>query len=126
MNRTFRFAGALFGLFLVFALFSMPAYAEPSDKNIVSRAPKVDNVELNYLTAGHGPAVILLHGYAETSRMWRPIIPVLAEKFTVTAGSSWDRRLVDSSGQDRHDNFRESDPRACALVRDREGESGRP
>jgi pimeloyl-ACP methyl ester carboxylesterase len=40
---------------------------------------------LHYLTAGHGPTVILLHGYAETSRMWRPIIPVLAEKFTVIA-----------------------------------------
>jgi pimeloyl-ACP methyl ester carboxylesterase len=29
--------------------------------------------------------VVLLHGYAETSRMWRPIIPTLAEKFTVIA-----------------------------------------
>jgi len=36
--------------------------------------------------AGHGSAtVILLHGFAETSRMWRPIIPSLAEKFTVIA-----------------------------------------
>jgi pimeloyl-ACP methyl ester carboxylesterase len=43
-------------------------------------------VQLHYLTAGHGPAtVILLHGFAETSRMWRPIIPTLAEKFTVIA-----------------------------------------
>jgi len=42
-------------------------------------------VKLHYLTAGHGPAVILLHGYAETSRMWRPLIPRLAEKFTVIA-----------------------------------------
>ena len=85
MNRTFPFAGALFGLFFVFALFSGPACAETSDKNIVSRTAKIDNVELHYLTAGHGPAVILLHGYAETSRMWRPIIPLLAEKFTVIA-----------------------------------------
>ena len=47
---------------------------------------KIDNVQLHYLTAGHGPAtVILLHGFAETSRMWRPIIPKLAEKFTVIA-----------------------------------------
>jgi pimeloyl-ACP methyl ester carboxylesterase len=46
----------------------------------------IDNVQLHYLTAGHGPAaVILLHGFAETSRMWRPIIPTLAEKFTVIA-----------------------------------------
>jgi pimeloyl-ACP methyl ester carboxylesterase len=29
--------------------------------------------------------VILLHGYAETSRMWKPIIPLLTERFTVIA-----------------------------------------
>src|SRR2546430_11719485 len=57
-------------------------YAEPQ---IVSRTAKIDNVELHYLTAGRGPAVILLHGYAETSRTWRPIIPLLAEKITVIA-----------------------------------------
>ncbi|MEY2545968.1 MAG: hypothetical protein QOG48_1085 [Verrucomicrobiota bacterium] len=51
-----------------------------------SRDAKIDNVQLHYLTAGHGSAtVILLHGFAETSRMWRPIIPLLAEKFTVIA-----------------------------------------
>jgi pimeloyl-ACP methyl ester carboxylesterase len=55
------------------------------DKNIVSRTAKVDNVELQYLTAGHGPTLILLHGFAETSRMWRPLIPLLAEKFTAIA-----------------------------------------
>ena len=56
--------------------------AEP----ITARDATIDNVQLHYLTAGHGPAtVILLHGFAETSRMWRPIIPMLAEKFTVIA-----------------------------------------
>ena len=34
---------------------------------------------------GPWAAVILLHGFAETSRMWRPLIPLLAEKFTVIA-----------------------------------------
>ena len=29
--------------------------------------------------------LILLHGYAETSLMWKPIIPALAERFTVIA-----------------------------------------
>jgi pimeloyl-ACP methyl ester carboxylesterase len=52
---------------------------------IAARDAKIDNVQLHYLTAGHGPAVILLHGFAETSRMWRPLIPLLAEKFTVIA-----------------------------------------
>jgi pimeloyl-ACP methyl ester carboxylesterase len=37
------------------------------------------------LTAGSGPAVILLHGFAETCAMWRPVIPALAERFTVIA-----------------------------------------
>jgi pimeloyl-ACP methyl ester carboxylesterase len=55
-------------------------------EQISSRDATIDNVQLHYLTAGHGPAtVILLHGFAETSRMWRPIIPTLAEKFTVIA-----------------------------------------
>jgi pimeloyl-ACP methyl ester carboxylesterase len=56
-----------------------------AERQIVSRTAKIDNVQLHYLTAGHGPTVILLHGFAETSRMWRPIIPLLAEKFTVIA-----------------------------------------
>ena len=55
------------------------------DKTILSGAAKIDGVKLHYLTAGHGPALILLHGYAETSRMWRPIIPILAKRFTVIA-----------------------------------------
>jgi len=75
----------LVSLSFVFALLAAPIFAETLDKNIVSRSAKIDNLELHYLTAGHGPTVILLHGFAETSRMWRPIIPLLAEKFTVIA-----------------------------------------
>src|SRR5258707_15147929 len=52
---------------------------------IASRMAQAEGVKLHYLTAGHGPTVILIHGYAETSRMWKPIIPLLAEKFTVIA-----------------------------------------
>ena len=52
---------------------------------ISSRTAEVEGVKLHYLTAGHGAPVILLHGYAETSLMWRPLIPTLAEKFTVIA-----------------------------------------
>jgi pimeloyl-ACP methyl ester carboxylesterase len=74
----------LLGLLLAFALHaSMACGAEPD--GIASRKATIDNVEIHYLTAGQGPAVILLHGYAETSRMWRPIIPLLAKKFTVIA-----------------------------------------
>ena len=55
-------------------------------EQITAREAKIDNVQLHYLTAGKAPsAVILLHGFAETSRMWRPIMPTLAERFTVIA-----------------------------------------
>jgi len=70
---------------LMLGLVAAPIYGEPSDKNIASRTADIDGVKLHYLTAGHGSTVILLHGFAETSRMWRPIIPLLAEKFTVIA-----------------------------------------
>ena len=67
----------------LFLLSATAGYGAP--EAITSHDAKIENVQLHYLTAGHGPAVILLHGYAETSRMWRPIIPLLAEKFTVIA-----------------------------------------
>jgi pimeloyl-ACP methyl ester carboxylesterase len=72
-------------LVFIFASFSAALRAEPTDKNIVSRTAEIDGVKLHYMTAGRGPTVILLHGFAETSRMWKPIIPLLAEKFTVIA-----------------------------------------
>jgi len=70
--------------FFVAALFVATTYGAEQNA-VVSRDAKIDDVQLHYLTAGHGPAVILLHGFAETSRMWQPLIPLLAEKFTVIA-----------------------------------------
>jgi pimeloyl-ACP methyl ester carboxylesterase len=52
---------------------------------VASRTAEIDGVELHYLGAGHGPPLILLHGYAETSLMWKPIMPLLAERFMVNA-----------------------------------------
>ena len=52
---------------------------------ISSHTANLDGVELHYLIAGDGAPLILIHGYAETSRMWKPIIPALAERFTVVA-----------------------------------------
>src|SRR4030088_623975 len=70
---------------LFFAAFPATARADASTKTIVSRSAENNGVTFHYLTAGHGPSLILLHGYAETSRMWRPIMPILAERFTVIA-----------------------------------------
>jgi pimeloyl-ACP methyl ester carboxylesterase len=52
---------------------------------ITANTSNVEGLKLHHLTAGRGPAIILLHGYTQTSRMWRPIIPLLAEKFSVIA-----------------------------------------
>jgi len=47
------------------------------------RFANVNGVRLRYLVGGQGSPVVLLHGYAETSHMWRPIMPLLAERHTV-------------------------------------------
>jgi alpha-beta hydrolase superfamily lysophospholipase len=59
--------------------------AAGGNEPIAVRTATVNGLKLQYLTAGHGPAVLLLHGYAETSRMWRALIPRLAPNFTVIA-----------------------------------------
>jgi pimeloyl-ACP methyl ester carboxylesterase len=50
-----------------------------------SRFANVNGVRLHYLAAGTGDPVILLHGYAETSHMWRPLMAKLANTHTVIA-----------------------------------------
>jgi pimeloyl-ACP methyl ester carboxylesterase len=52
---------------------------------IDSRFAEVNGTRLNYLVAGKGDPVLLLHGYAQTSHMWRPLIAVLAKTHTVIA-----------------------------------------
>jgi pimeloyl-ACP methyl ester carboxylesterase len=50
-----------------------------------SRFANVNGVRLHYLVAGKGDPVVLLHGYAETSHMWRPLMAKLADTRTVIA-----------------------------------------
>ena len=60
-------------------------HAAAAHRTVTSGTAEVEGVKLHYLTAGRGPAVVLLHGYTQTSRMWKPIIPLLAERFRVIA-----------------------------------------
>lgn len=41
--------------------------------------------EINLVTGGSGPALLLLHGYPQTHAMWHKVAPALAEHFTVVA-----------------------------------------
>jgi pimeloyl-ACP methyl ester carboxylesterase len=52
---------------------------------IKSRFAKVNGLRLHYLAAGQGEPVILLHGYAQNSHMWRPLMAELAKTRTVIA-----------------------------------------
>src|SRR5437016_11441327 len=76
-------AGGPIAALVLFA--SLLAHAPTAHGTVTSRTAEVEGVKLHSLTAGRGPAVVLLHGYTQTSRMWKPIIPLLAKRFTVIA-----------------------------------------
>lgn len=64
---------------------SSRAAASDGELAISAHTQQVDGVALHYLKAGKGPTVILLHGYTQTSHMWKGLIPQLATRFTVIA-----------------------------------------
>jgi pimeloyl-ACP methyl ester carboxylesterase len=74
----------LTGLIVVLSI-ALAGAAQTGAATVASHSVTVDGVTFHYMSAGHGDAVILLHGYAEDSRMWKPLIPRLAEHFTVIA-----------------------------------------
>ena len=81
-----RFVVGTFMFILLIAPFPVRAQSEAKlPAGFASKDANVEGLKLHYTMGGHGPAVVLLHGFAETSRMWTPILPVLGEKFTVIA-----------------------------------------
>jgi pimeloyl-ACP methyl ester carboxylesterase len=46
---------------------------------------QVNGTRLHYVTAGQGPAVMLLHGWPQTCYEWRHVMGLLADDFTVIA-----------------------------------------
>ena len=73
---------------LVLAVFLLPAFAHAKAGDAIgSHTAKVNGVEIHYLAAGAGDKtpVILLHGYAETSHMWLPLIPKIDDGRPVIA-----------------------------------------
>lgn len=68
--------------------------AEPAPSFTVNAAPavaisehdaRVGDLSLHYLRAGRGAPIVFLHGFAETSHMWRPALQALAHDHTVLA-----------------------------------------
>lgn len=76
---------ALFTSVVILVLALTSNIAVHAQKRIEDRFANINGVRLHYLTTGKGDPVILLHGYAETSRMWRPLMVKLAKTRTVIA-----------------------------------------
>lgn len=83
LPRSFRRTS--FALLVLLAMQASTQAGEPAA--IQSHSADVNGVTLHYLQAGQGDAspVVLLHGYAETSHMWRPLMPQLAGRHVVIA-----------------------------------------
>jgi pimeloyl-ACP methyl ester carboxylesterase len=63
--------------------FATPATAAKLPAGFIEKYADVNGVRLHYFIGGNGSPVVLLHGYAETSHMWFPIMPLLAKTHTV-------------------------------------------
>ena len=80
-----RWLRSAFGWLVAAAAGTLVLAAPASAQAPQSRFADVNGVRLHYWIAGRGEPVLLLHGYAETSHMWRPLIKELARTRTVIA-----------------------------------------
>ena len=71
---------------LFLSVLSVATYVDAeSAPMIMERYVIANGVKLHYLVAGKGSPVILLHGYAQNSHMWRPLMKELAKTHLVVA-----------------------------------------
>ena len=77
---------ALRGICVVASCFAaLTAAAADFGPGFTMKSVPVDGGTLALTIGGSGPPVLLIHGYAESSRMWKPLAKVLASRFTVIA-----------------------------------------
>ena len=70
---------------LVVTLAAPAAHAADFGPGFKTQIVPVDGASISVTVGGSGLPVLLLHGYAESSRMWKPLARVLAPHFTVIA-----------------------------------------
>jgi len=83
MRTLQKFVSLLAGIIAAAAIIT-PVRAQESIA-VASRFAEVNGTKLHYLIAGKGAPVLLLHGYAQNSHMWLPLIAELAKTRTVIA-----------------------------------------
>ncbi|WP_294121116.1 alpha/beta hydrolase [Sphingomonas sp.] len=81
MNRSIRWLS----LFAAGLLLTAPAFAkvEPFPATFKVREIPVSGATIHTRIGGHGPAVLLLHGFGDTGDMWAPLASRLAKDHTV-------------------------------------------
>lgn len=71
-------------VFLAMALTLSPAFAlEPFPASFHTQEIKTNGTTLHVRVGGTGPAVVMLHGFADTGDMWAPAAAILAKTHTV-------------------------------------------
>jgi pimeloyl-ACP methyl ester carboxylesterase len=71
---------------ILFLLIAINTNAQTRGRTgIEDRSAEVNGVRLHYLVSGNGEPVILLHGYAQNSHMWRPLMVELSKSHKVVA-----------------------------------------
>ena len=80
-----RFRRVAIGLAASLALGALPAHAAPTPFPASFHSSQVVNADatINVRVGGHGPAVVLIHGFGETGDMWSPMAAELAKDHTV-------------------------------------------
>jgi len=81
-RRGFIVGLAILGAILLLASSPLQA-ASTVPAGFAERFAEVNGVRLHYLIGGKGSPVVLLHGYTQTSNMWRPLLQPLAKRHTV-------------------------------------------
>jgi haloacetate dehalogenase len=76
----------------------------------------VNGIRVHYQLAGQGPPVVLLHGWPQTSYMWRLIMPMLAARFTLIAPDLRGYGLTDKPAHGYDKRTMASDMRALVHV----------
>jgi hypothetical protein len=74
---------AILGVLGLSVLSTLRTASAATPAGFTERFAEVNGVRLHYWIGGSGNPVVLLHGYAETGLMWRPIMPLLAKRHTV-------------------------------------------
>ena len=80
-NRVGRMPSLVIMFLLACSSLSVTAGKVPA--GFTERDAEVNGVRIHYSIGGKGSPVVLLHGYAQTSHMWNPIMLLLAANHTV-------------------------------------------